>query len=152
MRDWDNGWVTLVLYPSGTTHQPDAKKGRRRAAACCRRTAQHTGAHVSRRGGPHARRDTAGSHATPRAARGPGARVSGSGSPPSVVRCRCRPACILFLFLPFFFFVLALAMLHVCPLLVLRAVSLDEWTRPRASPPKKMLQQHGEYSVLNVHR
>lgn len=41
----DDGWVTLVLYPSRK------KKTGRRAAACAEdSTAQHTGAHVSRRG------------------------------------------------------------------------------------------------------
>jgi hypothetical protein len=58
------------------------------------------------------------SHAT-RGARAQGARVSGSGSPPSVVRCGCVPVP------PGLYFVLfsALALLQVCPLVVLCAVS-----------------------------
>jgi hypothetical protein len=65
----------------------------------------------------------------------------GSGSPPSVVRCGCVPP-------PGLYFVLfsALALSTGSPV---RRVP-DEWTRPRASPPK-MHRQHGEHSVLNVH-
>lgn len=82
----DDGWVTLVLYPSRK------KKTGRRAAACAEDSTAHGRARFPPRGPMHwwahisdGRRGTASGHgAAP--ARGPPAR--GSGSPPSVVPCR----------------------------------------------------------------
>lgn len=119
----DDGWVTLVLYPSRK------KKTGRRAAACAEDSTAHGRARFPPRGPMHwwahisdGRRGTASGHGAAPAswARGPPAR--GSGSPPSVVPCRGRPLSSVF----------ALALLHVCPLCAPcpRVSGLLDCTRP----------------------
>jgi hypothetical protein len=126
----DDGWVTLVLYPSRK------KKTGRRAAACAEdSTAQHTGAHVSRRGarctgGPtYQTEDGARQVATAR--RQPGARPPGAAA-------RHRPWC------PAAPCPLILLCGLVARLSTVRAVSPGEWTAhaPRASARQSAPKMH----------